>query len=151
MLATKVLKRISDTATIAEIVTASHPAAALVQAYREVAENEDDAPALSDEDSGLQLKQYIEALDSGYQVDLLAVYRNRMRPKQIMDDPEEVEKRKLKTFMIKGGFIFFCSLILVVTGSVLTLGYKQGVMPDSSFLSGLIDTASEILKLIFSA
>lgn len=151
MLATKVLKSISDTATIAEIIAQSHPAADLVKAYRDVAENEDEAPALPDDATGAQLKEYIEKLDSGYQVDLLAVYRNRIRPKQVMEDPEVVEKRKLKMFMMKGGFIFVCGLILIVTGSVLTLGYKQGVMPDSSVITGLIDTAGEILKFIFSA
>lgn len=151
MLVANVLKTIPDESSVVEIIASSQPAADLVKAYRELSINIDEAPVLNDIDTGAKLKEYIELLDSGYQVDLLAVFRNRLRPKQVLEDPEAVEKRKLRTWLIKAGFICASVFMVAVLGATVALGYKQGVMPDSSVLTGFINTAGEVLKLIFSS
>jgi len=151
MLVANVLKTIPDDSTVTEIIASSHPAADLVKAYRELSINIDEAPILNDIDTGAKLKEYIELLDSGYQVDLLAVFRSRLRPKQVLEDPEAVEKRKLRIWLIKAGFIGVSVFLVAVLGAVVALAYKQGVMPDSSVLTGFINTAAEVLKFIFSS
>lgn len=66
-------------------------------------------------------------------------------------DFEAVEKRKLKTWLIKGTFFLFAPIPCILVGATVAISYKSGALPDSVLASGIMSTATEIVKLIFGA
>ncbi len=128
---------------------------ALVAAYQERMQVNDDLPRLTETFTGRDLKEAIGKLAAEDQVTLLHNY-NVASHQAIFPGPaftpeqlEAAEDKKLKRFMIKGLFFTAIGILISIVVAVAIVGTIRGDV-DLSVVNGLITTAVEIIKLIFS-
>ena len=113
--------------------------------------------ALQPASKGSELKEALKELPPHYLIDLLGTWA---RPKEVEQKPvicpvsqysPEIENHKLRHWIIKALIIFFCFLGSVLGTAVAIVGVKTGQLPDNPAVEGIINSASEILKLILSS
>lgn len=72
-----------------------------------------------------------------------------------MDNPtnesEEIERRKLRAWLVKGAFWAVAPIPCLVVGAMIAIGVRSGQMPDGVVVSSIMSTATEILKLLFNS
>jgi hypothetical protein len=113
--------------------------------------------ALQPTSSGKELKAALKGLPPHYQTDILGTWA---RPKEVDNKPivcqvpeyrPEIEDHKLRHWIIKALITLFCFLACVLGTAVAVVGVKSGQLPDNPAIEGIINSASEILKLIISS
>lgn len=153
MLVEQILKGIGDKRLLSDHKPGPSPLDDLIQGYSKKAAHNDDLPNLAEEATGRDLKNAIKLMDPEDQVTLLYKYSQAtgslMDPSVYSEHPKDAEERRLRHWFIKAGFYLAAVLLLMVTGAVVVLGSLRGEM-SNPLASGILSTALEILKLIFS-
>lgn len=108
--------------------------------------------------SGQELRAAVQQLPAQYQMEVLSIMLESKSaagsaaacPTPSLEQIDAMEDRKLRRWVIKAVVLMILFVCSVMTGAVAVIAVKSGQLPDTTFLKGMIDTAAEIAKLIFS-
>jgi len=67
-----------------------------------------------------------------------------------LEEQQDLEDRRLRRWLVKMGFWFAIVFVSMVVGATFAIAVRSGQMPDGVVVNSVLNTASEILKLIFS-
>ena len=146
----KVLKGIDDTRPVHMHADRSAALKAFLNSYDEQTKLDGTLPVLTPSTSGRELKDAFNMLELEIQLKMLSSYWNTVHGRNTESEAVRDERRQ-RHWMIKAGTIFAGSLALVVVGAMMAIANKNGELPDSAILNGLLKTAGEILKVIIGA
>lgn len=141
--------------------TSNQPILNLYEAYLELQDKFDLERRLPNEPKGSDLKTAVRSLPSDLKLRLINQYVADIRIATEMPLSEEVtgtpksavdriwEDRPLRRWIVKVLIISVIAFFFVLVGTVLTIGYLTGKITDGTFINTLMNTAVEVLKIIF--
>lgn len=159
----RILDSIADDLRLGDVTEVNEAIRNLVEAYNQIASLEHKALVTKDS-TGRELKLLIGGLDNAIKIKLINKYeedRTKMfneafkleQPTTEENTPIEriwgdtVLRRWIVKFVITSTF----GMLFLVVGAAIALGYMTGVFTDGVFFTAVINTATEIIKLIFGA
>ena len=159
----RILDSIADDLRLGDVTEINDAIRNLVEAYNQIASLEHKALVTKDS-TGRELKLLIGSLDNSIKIKLINKYeedRTKMfneafkleQPTTEENTPIEriwgdtVLRRWIVKFVITSTF----GMLFLVVGAAIALGYMTGVFTDGVFFTAVINTATEIIKLIFGA
>lgn len=159
----RILDSIADDLRLGDVTEVNDAIRNLVEAYNQMASLESKT-FVTEDSTGRELKLLISGLDSAIKIKLINKYeedRTKMineafkleQPTTEENTPIEriwgdtVLRRWIVKFVITATF----GMLFLVVGATIALGYMTGVFTDGVFFTAVINTATEIIKLIFGA
>lgn len=151
-----ILSDIKDSVLLTELKT-EDPAYDLYQEYLLVADSYEKSVKLTDTATGADLKAAIDSLPSKEKLRLLHLYAEsdkvETETKHTSTKDSVVEKvwndTYLRRFIIKTliGTVVF--LIIISIGAALAVAFMTGKISDGVIINSIMDTAIEIVKMMF--
>jgi len=159
----RILDSIADDLRLGDVTEVNDAIRNLVEAYNQIASLENRV-FVTEDSTGRELKLLIGNLDSAIKIKLINKYeedRTKMfneafkleQPTTEESTPIEriwgdtILRRWIVKFVITSTF----GMLFLVVGAAIALGYMTGVFTDGVFFTAVINTATEIIKLIFGA
>lgn len=159
----RILDSIADDLRLGDVTEVNDAIRNLVEAYNQMASLESKT-FVTEDSTGRELKLLIGGLDNAIKIKLINKYeedRTKMinetfklgQPTTEENTPIEhiwgdtVLRRWIVKFVITATF----GMLFLVVGATIALGYMTGVFTDGVFFTAVINTATEIIKLIFGA
>ena len=159
----RILDSIADDLRLGDVTDVNDAIRNLVEAYNQMASLESKT-FVTEDSTGRELKLLIGGLDNAIKIKLINKYeedRTKMinetfklgQPTTEENTPIEriwgdtVLRRWIVKFVITATF----GMLFLVVGATIALGYMTGVFTDGVFFTAVINTATEIIKLIFGA
>ena len=159
----RILDSIADDLRLGDVTEVNDAIRNLVEAYNQIASLENRV-FVTEDSTGRELKLLIGSLDNVIKIKLINKYeedRTKMfneafkleRPTTEESTPIEriwgdtILRRWIVKFVITSTF----GMLFLVVGAAIALGYMTGVFTDGVFFTAVINTATEIIKLIFGA
>lgn len=159
----RILDSIADDLRLGDVTEVNDAIRNLVEAYNQMASLESKT-FVTEDSTGRELKLLIGGLDNAIKIKLINKYeedRTKMineafkleQPTTEENTPIEriwgdtVLRRWIVKFVITATF----GMLFLVVGATIALGYMTGVFNDGVFFTAVINTATEIIKLIFGA
>lgn len=157
----RILDSIADDLRLGDVTEVNDAIRNLVEAYNQMASLESKT-FVTEDSTGRELKLLIGGLDNAIKIKLINKYeedRTKMineafkleQPTTEENTPIEriwgdtVLRRWIVKFVITATF----GMLFLVVGATIALGYMTGVFTDGVFFTAVINTATEIIKLIF--
>ena len=157
----RILDSIADDLRLGDVTEVNDAIRNLVEAYNQMASLESKT-FVTEDSTGRELKLLIGGLDNAIKIKLINKYeedRTKMineafkleQPTTGENTPIEriwgdtVLRRWIVKFVITATF----GMLFLVVGAAIALGYMTGVFTDGVFFTAVINTATEIIKLIF--
>ncbi|WP_144106746.1 hypothetical protein [Paraburkholderia sp. BCC1886] len=146
-----ILCGIDDESLLDRQIAGPSPLTEVVLAYRALSVPRLDLRNLDARSTGRDLKDAIKSLDPEQQVAILARYSKATKD---LTTPNEYDPKVLKEktkslqrqiYWLGGAFVFF--LFAVMIGLVLATAVHMGVLSSGQALSGMLDTAKQIVEL----
>jgi hypothetical protein len=82
---------------------------------------------------------------------LLKKYSDIVQGLTYEESHERIEERKLHNWAVKFFMSAAASLAFLVAGGMLMLAYKTNELPDGEIFASIVESATEVLKLIFES
>ena len=159
----RILDSIADDLRLGDVTEVNDAIRNLVEAYNQIASLENRV-FVTEDSTGRELKLLIGNLDNVIKIKLINKYeedRTKMfneafkleQPTTEESTPIEriwgdtILRRWIVKFVITSTF----GMLFLVVGAAIALGYMTGVFTDGVFFTAVINTATEIIKLIFGA
>ena len=159
----RILDSIADDLRLGDVTGVNDAIRNLVEAYNQIASLENRV-FVTEDSTGRELKLLIGNLDNVIKIKLINKYeedRTKMfneafkleQPTTEESTPIEriwgdtILRRWIVKFVITSTF----GMLFLVVGAAIALGYMTGVFTDGVFFTAVINTATEIIKLIFGA
>lgn len=159
----RILDSIADDLRLGDVTEVNDAIRNLVEAYNQIASLENRV-FVTEDSTGRELKLLIGNLDNTIKIKLINKYeedRTKMfneafkleQPTTEESTPIEriwgdtILRRWIVKFVITATF----GMLFLVVGAAIALGYMTGVFTDGVFFTAVINTATEIIKLIFGA
>ena len=159
----RILDSIADDLRLGDVTEVNDAIRNLVEAYNQIASLENRV-FVTEDSTGRELKLLIGNLDNAIKIKLINKYeedRTKMfneafkleQPTTEESTPIEriwgdtILRRWIVKFVITSTF----GMLFLVVGAAIALGYMTGVFTDGVFFTAVINTATEIIKLIFGA
>lgn len=161
----KILYRIKDDDTVSVLIADDGPVAKLVKAYNRLALDAGGSTrpglyALVGDSYGSDIKRYINYLPATDQLRLLDSYLYTFpdtegdEPIVVVPPPVETElvkdERRQRHWMMKAGITFLLVSLFTLLGAVIAIMAHNKQAPDSVLIKTVMDTATEVIKLLFS-
>ncbi len=162
-----ILHRIKDDEHVGPAINEHESVAELVKGYNRHAltndfESRGGMYVVTGETYGVDLKRYIHQLPAVEQLRLLDNYLKHFPDNSdgdelstaamvhIVESDAVREERRLKHWMVKTIITFCLFSIFTLTGAVIAIMAHNKQTPDSVFIKTIMDTAAEVIKLLFS-
>lgn len=159
----RILDSIADDLRLGDVTEVNDAIRNLVEAYNQIASLENRV-FVTEDSTGRELKLLIGNLDNVIKIKLINKYeedRTKMfneafkleQPTTEESTPIEriwgdtILRRWIVKFVITSTF----GMLFLVVGAAIALGYMTGAFTDGVFFTAVINTATEIIKLIFGA
>ena len=159
----RILDSIADDLRLGDVTGVNDAIRNLVEAYNQIASLENRV-FVTEDSTGRELKLLVGNLDNVIKIKLINKYeedRTKMfneafkleQPTTEESTPIEriwgdtILRRWIVKFVITSTF----GMLFLVVGAAIALGYMTGVFTDGVFFTAVINTATEIIKLIFGA
>ena len=159
----RILDSIADDLRLGDVTEVNDAIRNLVEAYNQIASLENRV-FVTEDSTGRELKLLIGNLDNVIKIKLINKYeedRTKMfneafkleQPTTEESTPIEriwgdtILRRWIVKFVITSTF----GMLFLVVGAAIALGYMTGAFTDGVFFTVVINTATEIIKLIFGA
>lgn len=146
----QVLEGVSDSRLLNDHREGPSPLRSLIKAYTEKAAHNDNAPNLTDQSTGHDLKLGISKLEPEDQMILLYDYLvgcKRIIPPECESEKED---RKLRHTAIRWVIATFCLMGMMLFGAVTSIAVHRGIAPSNEVVSTFLETAGEVAEFIFS-
>lgn len=123
----------------------------LYQAYKKIAENDDNVPLVTDEHTGWDFKQAMDQLDPHHQVALYYPYlRETVAQFEEEVNPLEIKSRiRMREWYIKLAAYMTAIAVCLLVGAAVAIAVREGKAPSSELIEAFLDFATEIAKAIF--
>ena len=156
-----ILKDISDDIVLLNLSENDGTLYDLYNAYLEIEESVPGAVKLEDTATGKELKAAIEALPGKEKLRLINIYANEpvvpgaVTNSTIQDDLRATVVNKvwndtiLRRFIVKAVLITALVLLVATFGAALTIAVMSGKISDGVVVNTMMNSAMEIVKLIF--
>ena len=159
----RILDSIADDLRLGDVTEVNDAIRNLVEAYNQMASLECKTFVTKDS-TGRELKLLIGGLDNAIKIKLINKYEED-RTKMIneafkLEQPITEENTPIERIwgdtVLRRGIVKFVitatfGMLFLVVGAAIALGYMTGVFTDGVFFTAVINTATEIIKLIFGA
>lgn len=157
----RILDSIADDLRLGDVTEVNDAIRNLVEAYNQMASLESKT-FVTEDSTGRELKLLISGLDSAIKIKLINKYEED-RTKMIneafkLEQPTTEENTPieriwgdtvLRRWIVKFVITTTFGMLFLVVGAAIALGYMTGVFTDGVFFTAVINTATEIIKLIF--
>ncbi len=154
MLLAAILRGIDDDTPLASNILIASPLRDLVQAYNKKALIESALPAITGDSTGADLKMAIGNMRAEDQVELLQKYSAATKtldaPMVYSEDPKVTDERRLRHWMMKTFILLTGVLVCIIIGVTVAVMVHNKMFPPASVITTIINSATEIIKLIFS-
>ena len=160
-----ILETIDNEAKLGELSAVNPAIDRLIKAYLDyTAVATTDLPYLTEDSTGAELKAAIISLEPKLKLKLISKYNsdreemlkqtyptNTEEKTNVADTPIERiwEDTVLRRWIVKFVLIASFSMVLLVTGAAIALGLLTGAFTDGVFFSAILNTATELIKIIF--
>lgn len=158
MMLDELLATISDDIKLSSITKELNPAVyGLIQDYKQVCNEVPGSILLTEEDSIGDLKSALNELPVEVKIDLFKKFIDQREKDHPKDSVKNTVLRSiwgdevLRRWIVKTIVITAIVIFLLVIGSSITLGIITGKISDGALTNTLLNTAYEMLKLIFGA
>lgn len=159
----RILDSIADDLRLGDVTEVNDAIRNLVEAYNQMASLESKT-FVTEDSTGRELKLLIGGLDNAIKIKLINKYEED-RTKMIneafkLEQPTTEENTPieriwgdtvLRRWIVKFVITTTFGMLFLVVGATIALGYMTGVFTDGVFFTAVINTATEIIKLIFGA
>ena len=160
----RILNSIADDLRLGDVTEVNDAIRNLVEAYNQMASLEGKT-FVTEDSTGRELKLLIGGLDNAIKIKLINKYEED-RTKMIneafkLEQPTTGEENTpieriwgdtvLRRWIVKFVITATFGMLFLVVGATIALGYLTGVFTDGVFFTAVINTATEIIKLIFGA
>lgn len=110
-------------------------------------------PLISGVMCGADLKHHLAIIRPDDLLRLMGMYLATQSKDHDHDHESQAdqEERQLKHWLIKTGVIFCLALFFVIIGAMLAITHYNKALPDNAVFKTILDTASEILKILFNS
>lgn len=149
----RILSNVDDHDRLDEYLGTDTPMGRLIDCYHDFTGDNEALLPLSGAPTGRELKEGILSMPAEAQVELLYLFtKGRSKEAEEAEEKETLEERrderKLKQWLIRGFFYVFATVVLLIVGGVMTLTLLQHHTTNADALTGILDKALEILKLL---
>lgn len=133
----------------------------LFESYIEIQPSLENAPEINEGGTGADLKAALKLIPVKDRLDLLTEYSNQLNGKGNSEKTKDNDNSNdsvankiwndvtLRRWLVKSLTRTAIGLMLLVTGAVIALGLMTGSIGDGVFVNTILNTAIEVMKLIF--
>ena len=127
----------------------------LVDAYVKESVRNAALPAIDLQSTGGEFKLAFSRMEAAEKVTLMYNYLVNIAADsplaEILTKADEKEDRHFRRWLIKSAVYLLGSLVFLIVGATIAIGVKTGVVSDNPAFASIVNTAMEILKLIFTS
>jgi hypothetical protein len=145
----ELLKNISDSKPLGAHLGKA-PVHELLKGYKKLAENDDNVPLITEENTGWDFKEALDQLPVIHQIALYYPYLRDTLPNFEEENPAEVRSRiRMREWYIKLAIYTCIGAAGTLAGATLALAVREGKAPSSELIQTFLDFAMELAKAIF--
>lgn len=150
----KILKGVCDNKKLHEYPQDS-PLRILADTYIKEVVNNSSLPTIDLQSTGGEFKLALSKLDAADKVALLYDYLVGTTPTgplaSVLQSADKKADLNFKRWLAKAAVLVVSSLLFLIVGAMIAISVKSGAVSNNPAFTSIVNTAMEILKLIFSS